>query len=157
MPARRPVAIAFDVIETMFSLEALRPRLVALGLPSHALEAWFGRLLRDAFALDAAEVYKPFREVAAGSLEVLCATQGVRADAAALERVLAGFTELDVHPDVEPALKQLSKAGVTIATLTNGAAASTRKLLERAALDRYVSRVLSIDELKRWKPRREVY
>lgn len=31
-------AVAFDVLETLFSLEPLRPRLVAAGLPREALE-----------------------------------------------------------------------------------------------------------------------
>lgn len=34
----RPRIVAFDVIETTFSLEALRPRLARLGLPPSNLE-----------------------------------------------------------------------------------------------------------------------
>ncbi len=39
----RPAVVAFDVIETLFSRESLRPRLGAIGLPAHSLEAWFAR------------------------------------------------------------------------------------------------------------------
>src|SRR4051794_41853990 len=40
MPTK-PKVVAFDIIETVFSLESLQDRLVALGLPETALEAWF--------------------------------------------------------------------------------------------------------------------
>jgi hypothetical protein len=49
----RPLAVAFDIIETVFSLGHLRSRLDAAGVPGQALEVWFAQTLRDAFALDA--------------------------------------------------------------------------------------------------------
>ncbi len=42
-------------------------------------------------------------------------------------------------------------------TLSNGSAETTRQLLQCARLDRFVERVISIDEVRRWKPAREVY
>lgn len=39
-----------------------------------------------------------------------------------------------------------------VATLTNGSASVTARLLERAGLDRVVERTTSIDEIGRWKP-----
>jgi hypothetical protein len=36
---RRPTAVVFDVVETLFSLEPLRDRLRAAGLPGEALVA----------------------------------------------------------------------------------------------------------------------
>lgn len=74
-----------------------------------------------------------------------------------LRGVLAGFAELPPHPDVEPALDRLRAAGVRVIALTNGSAETTRRLFSRARLDSYVERVISIDEVQRWKPNREVY
>lgn len=82
----RPHVVAFDVIETTFSLESMRPRLQAAGLPGHLLETWFAQLLRDAFALDASGVYKPFRDVAAARLE--CLTGYVARDAAMFPSIM---------------------------------------------------------------------
>src|SRR5580692_6168360 len=39
----RPAVVAFDVIETLMSLEPLRARLVEIGQPPHLLEAWHTR------------------------------------------------------------------------------------------------------------------
>ena len=56
----RPSVIAFDVIETVFSLETLRGRFEVVGLPGTALETWFAQTLRDAFALDATGAFVSF-------------------------------------------------------------------------------------------------
>jgi len=70
---------------------------------------------------------------------------------------LAAFAELPAFPDVAPAFEALRKAGVRIFLLTNGGADSTAKLLAKAKLDGLVERIVSIDEVKHWKPAREVY
>jgi 2-haloacid dehalogenase len=154
---RRIQAVLFDVIETLFPLEPVRRKLTGAGLPASALETWFARLLRDAFALDAAGSYRGFREVAAGALEVTFASSGRSPSREAIDEVLGAFAELDPHPDVASAFERLAEAGVTVTTLTNGSAENTRKLLERASLQGHVRHVIGVDEVKHWKPRREVY
>ena len=154
---RRPAVVAFDVIETLFSLESLRPRLKAVGLPGHALEAWFAQLLRDAFALDCVGKYVPFRDVATATLERLLRKASVEYDDKRLSGVIDGFTQLEAHSDVAPAMAVLRNAGIRIVTLSNGSTRATEMLLERAELREYVERSVSIDEVKRWKPAREVY
>ncbi len=49
----RPQVVAFDVIETFFSLDAVNARFEDAGLSSSALELWLATGLRDAFALAA--------------------------------------------------------------------------------------------------------
>ena len=77
--ATRPVAVAFDVIETLMPLEPLRERFTAAGLPAHLLKLWFTRTLRDGIALAATGDYAPFGKVAAQALRIAC---GYRADEA---------------------------------------------------------------------------
>lgn len=155
--SRRPTAVVFDVVETLFSLEPLQDRLRAAGLPGEALEGWFAGFLRDGLALDATGVYQPFKEVAVGTLLGVLAEHGLQPDRGVAENVVKGFAELPAHPDVAPALQRLRKAGVRVATLTNGGAEATRALLERAGLEELVERVISVEEVRHWKPRREVY
>jgi 2-haloacid dehalogenase len=112
--ARRIDAVVFDVIETLFPLEPVRRALTAAGLPEGALETWFARLLRDAFALDAAGVYRGFREVAAGALEVTFASKGLSPPQKTVEDVLGTFATLDPHPDAAAAFERLAQADVGI-------------------------------------------
>lgn len=153
----RPDVVAFDVIETVFSLESLRSRLESAGLPGHLLETWFAQLLRDGFALSATGVYSPFRDVAAAGLERLLGGEAVRANSTQIDSILSGFAQLDAHPDAAPAMEFLQDAGVRIVTLTNGSASVTGRLLERGGLRDRVERTISVDEVKRWKPNQEIY
>src|SRR6266852_3505903 len=128
----RPSVIAFDVIETVFSLETLRGRFEVVGLPGTALETWFAQTLRDAFALDATGAFVSFRDVATANLASMLLT-GDEADSR-IESVLAGFAELEPHPDAEEAFRMFRDSGCRVITLTNGAAEVTRRLLDRAGL-----------------------
>ncbi|MGN6551879.1 MAG: haloacid dehalogenase type II [Pararhizobium sp.] len=151
----RPAVVAFDIIQTTFSLEALRPRLTAAGLPADSLESWFAGTLRDAFALDVTGVFKPFKAVARAGLTGLLAAAG--RESAAADRIIEGFGALDPHPDAAPAMRALREGGIRIVALTNGSASVTRRLLERGGLTDFVERTVSIDDVGRWKPAREVY
>ena len=153
----RPQAVAFDVIETLFALDALERHFEAAALPASAMPLFFAQLLRDAFALEASGVYRPFREIAAANLSVVLANHGLASTPEAVDGTLAAFAELDPHPDVRPAVERLSNAGVRLFALSNGAAQNTEKLLSRAGLMDRFERVISIDEVRRWKPNREVY
>lgn len=144
-------------METVFALQPLAARLTAVGLPEDTLRLFFAQMLRDAFALEASGAYKPFREIAAGTLAVVMANHGLQAEPAKVDSVLAGFAELPPHPDVAGALAVLRGAGIRMIALTNGGAENTRKLLERANFTPFIEKVISIDEVRRWKPHRDVY
>lgn len=153
----KPHAVAFDVVETLFALEPLAARMEDCGLPADALPVFFAQMLRDAMALEISGIYKQFAEVAAGALGVTMTNHGVSADETAVNDVLSGFAELPAHPDVRPALEKLRDAGVRAIALTNGSARNTQHLIARAGLDGLIERVISIDEVRHWKPHPEVY
>jgi 2-haloacid dehalogenase len=153
----RPEVVAFDVIETLFSLEPLRERLEETGLEPDSLELWFASVLRDGLALSAAGSPRPFTEVAEAALRVLLASQGLQREDDAVEHFLEGFATLPPFPDVRPAFELLREAGIRVVTLTNGSEASTEQLLERAGLRSLVERCLSVESFGLWKPFPEPY
>ncbi|MFP3899745.1 MAG: HAD-IA family hydrolase [Acidimicrobiia bacterium] len=150
MSAKRPKVVAFDVVETLFSLAPVDDALRPLGVPLPLFFAW---LLRDGFALAAAGDHRPFRSVAASALDGLAPGSGD----AEREAVLDAFSRLPPQPDAAPAVERLVSAGVPVVTLTNGGAGNTEHLLAAAGLDRYVERVISVDEAGRWKPAARPY
>jgi 2-haloacid dehalogenase len=145
MTPRRPTVVAFDVVETVFSLAPVGDALAPLGID---IDLFFTRVLRDGFALSAAGDAVPFADVAEATL----ATLAPAAPAADRAEVLDTFTRLPAHPDVAPAISRLADAGIPAVALTNGAAESTVRLLARAGLDADVELVLSVDEVGSWKP-----
>lgn len=154
---RAPRVVAFDIIGTVFSLDVLRERLTAVEVPGHALELWFSRSLRDLFALAAAGVHRPFRDVLDGNLAVVLDHFGAPRGEAARAHILDGFAALEAHPDAGEAFRRLAAAGVRVVALTNGAGPTTETLLKRAGLLDLVEHVVSIDDVGIAKPRREVY
>jgi 2-haloacid dehalogenase len=146
-------AVAFDVNETLFSLDRLGPAFTDAGLDPGLVPLWFARLLRDGFALTAIGDYRPFADLAAETLRDL----GPHVDDDAVGAVTGAMRHLRPHPDVEPALRALHEAGVPAATLTNGSAGTVRAMLDGADLSRYVTGSLSVDAVHRWKPAPEPY
>src|ERR1700744_6492872 len=133
----RPAVVAFDVIETLMSLEPLRERLTEIGQPPYMLEAWYTRTLRDGMALSATGDFAPFTEVA--------------------EAALRGLTGLPAFPDALPAMTALTENGVRVACLTNGSAYLTSSFVNRTGLGSLLDRVISVGEVFRWKPSQMVY
>jgi 2-haloacid dehalogenase len=149
--SRRPAVVAFDVIDTLMSLEPLRERLTAIGQPPHLLEAWYTRTLRDGMALSATGDYVPVAEAA------LRALTGYTIGPEQVAQVMAGFAELPAFGDALPAITALTDAGVRVACLTNGSAELVSSFAERAGFGPRLDRVISVAEVFRWKPAGMVY
>ncbi|GAA5128945.1 haloacid dehalogenase type II [Haloechinothrix salitolerans] len=150
----RPSVVAFDVVETLMALEPLASRFADIGLSETTLRRWFDRLIRDGMALTLAGDYLPFPELASEALHGISERD---LDEASVRHVLEGFAELPAHPDAEPAMRELADAGVEMVCLSNGAARTTDDFVARTGLDPYISQVISVAEVERWKPAREVY
>jgi 2-haloacid dehalogenase len=142
---KRPDVVVFDVNETLSDLSPMRDRLQSVGAPPSLLDAWFAATLRDGFALTAADAYAEFADVARAALRIALTKVpdlGRPVDEA-VDEVLAGFTALEVHPDVPAGMRRLREAGVRLVTLTNGSAEMSRGTFERAG-------VLNLLEPYRW-------
>ncbi len=151
MPTR-PKAVAFDSFQTLFSLDALAPKLERVGLKGGQLSPWYARALRDACALAATDTYRPWADVSAAALVGLAAEFGTRLSSADVESVMAGLRELRPVDDVRPALEQLKAAGVAVAVYSQGSAALMRHLVDAAGLSDVVDHVVSCDDVKALKP-----
>ena len=152
-----PSVVVFDVNETLSDMAPLDARFEQVGAPAHLRATWFASVLRDGFGLAAAGASQPFAQVAAGVLAPVLAQAGVADVDAAVEHVMAGMQELDVHDDVPEGVRALRGAGLTLVTLTNGATATSDGLLTRAGLRDDFDRLLSVEDAGLWKPARAAY
>ena len=142
-------AVVFDALGTLFQLRPLAERLEELGAPEGALDAWFERLLHSAAAVTLTGDFVPFAELARTALGTAAARFGVEVDP---DDVLPLLARLPPYPDVRPAVGRLQEAGVAWAVLTNGGAEQTRALLEAAGLAEQVWHVVSVEEVRAYKP-----
>lgn len=150
-------AIAFDSIETCLSLEPLRPKLVEVGLGADDLELWFSNALRDAFATEAAGRFVPLDQLLEGSLAALLGGRGLPVPRRKLRSIVTELGRLPFHPDVRPAFERVRRAGLELAVVTNGSRATTRRALSHGGLLSLVGAVVSVEDVRHFKPAREVY
>ncbi|HJY60953.1 MAG TPA: hypothetical protein VJ418_31615 [Streptosporangiaceae bacterium] len=145
--SRRPAVVAFDVIETLMSLEPLRARLTDIGQPPGLLEAWYTRTLRDGMALSATGDYVPFSEAAEAALRGLTHYTVSDEQVAA---VMAGWDELPAFPDAAPAVTRLTeaqarKAGLRVRTGLTQVPYSARGWIHKAGNDGFIKVVADAD------------
>jgi 2-haloacid dehalogenase len=151
--ARRPLVVAFDVVETLFALAPVGETLRGFGQSESALDRFFARMLRDGFAVACSGRYRSFGEVAGATLAVTAPSLSGEERAT----VIGAFRRLPAHPDVRPAFELLRAHGIRVTTLTNGSAVLTSHLLEQAQLAGLVERIVSVDEIGVWKPQAAPY
>ncbi|MGY1754117.1 HAD-IA family hydrolase [Blastococcus sp. SYSU D01042] len=152
MTRLRPAVVAFDVNETLLDLAPVRAALVEAGQPASMLGTVFARTLLTGFAATVVGDHCTFRDAFDAALE-----QETDLPAAARAAVLDGFAELAPHPDVEPALRRLTQAGVRVVTLSHGTPGVAEAGLERGGISPLVEATLTSESIRAWKPAREVY
>ncbi|SDF66928.1 2-haloacid dehalogenase [Blastococcus fimeti] len=152
MTRRRPAVVAFDVNETLLDLAPVRATLVEAGQPDSLLRAVFARTLLTGFAATVVSDWCSFREAFDAALE-----QESDLSPAARAGVLDAFAELSPHPDVEPALRRLTEAGVRVVTLSHGSPGVAEAGLARGGITPLVEATLTSESIRAWKPAREVY
>lgn len=101
-----------------------------VGAPAHLAQAWFGELLRDGSALTVTGVAEPCARLGAEMLRLRHDGQDLDRNLdKAVEHVLAGISELAVHPDVPEGLQALADLGVRLVTSEQQIRAGAETLL----------------------------
>src|SRR3954468_9286229 len=118
----KPAVVVLDVKETLTDMSPLRDLLVDVGASGTSFDTWFAVTLRDGFVVAAAGGYADLGDIARRTVTGLLASRPDLAvdPARAADDVLAGVTELDVHPDVPEGLRRLHEGGVRLAPYAPG-------------------------------------
>ena len=142
-------AVVFNALGTLFQLRPLAERLEEFGAPEGALDAWFERLRHSATTVTLTGGFVPFADLARTALATTATRFGVELDP---HEVLPLLQRLPPYPDARPATERLQEAGVAWAVLTKGGAEQTRALLEGAGLADDAWHIVSVEEVRAYKP-----
>ena len=148
----KPGLLAFDVNETLLSLEPLRALFQERFGGEISLAEWFARLLHGSVLANALEVFRPFDEIGVESLVIMGRRRGLEIDPEEARSIVATLAEAPPHPDVLPTIESLADAGVRMIALTNGSTEVANAQVSNAGLARWLERVISVDEVGRFKP-----
>lgn len=149
--------LVFDVNETLLDLAALDPLFERYLGSAAQRKTWFADMLISAMTLNHLDHYASFAEIGRACLATTAAKAGSPLPDEAITEILQAMRSLPPHPDVVPAFEQLAAADFRLVALTNSPPETARAQLEHAGLQRYFTAVLTVAEVGRLKPAREVY
>jgi 2-haloacid dehalogenase len=148
----------FDAYGTLFDVNAAIGRhRDAVGPDADRLsETWRRKQLEYSWTLTLAGRYVDFWTLTEQALEFALA-QYPSVDRQLKSRLLNAYETLDAHADARTTLQALKARGARTAVLSNGSQAMLDKAVEAAALAPLLDAVLSVDRVRVFKPRPEVY
>jgi len=147
-----PRLIVFDVNETLLSLLPIRNNLERIFGADPPIGEWFARLLHGSLVANTLDTFRPFGDIAAEALITLAAHRGMLLRAEDAVEALAPMSRLPPHPDAAEGLARLLAAGFEMVALTNGSAEVAGAQIENAGLGDMLARVVSVDEVRKFKP-----
>jgi len=150
-------ALVFDAYGTLFDVHSVQARCEEFWPGKGAIlsQAWRGKQLEYTWQRSLMGRYVPFSTVTRESLEYACAALGLVAGPAEKEALMNEYRNLAPFPEVPGALGRLR--GRKLAILTNGSPDMIDPLVRNRGMEKTFDAVLSVDELKVYKPAPAVY
>ena len=149
--------LVFDVNETLLDLAALREPFAGAFGDAAPMGEWFARLLHGSLVATLTDTYEDFASIGRRALDAVAKRRGRSLQAAERDAILGTMLELPAHPEVPDALSRLRSAGFPLATLTNSPPEMVRAQLGYAGILELFDHVLSVEEVRRYKPAPEPY
>ena len=153
-----PSIFVFDAYGTLFNVHAAMERFRAQAGPDadRMSDIWRTKQLEYSWTLTMAGHYVDFWTLTERALDYALARvpsvpRSLKGD------LLNAYFKLDAFPDARAALRALKSAGHKTGILSNGSPAMLQGAVDNAGIGGDLDGVLSVDVLKMFKPRPEVY
>jgi 2-haloacid dehalogenase len=156
-------ALVFDAYGTLYDVHSV----VALcerfwpGRGAAVSQAWRARQLEYTWLRSLMRRYADFRDVTEAGLRHACAALELDLADAQVGELMRQYLRLDLYPEARQALDALRgrkpSGSRKLAILSNGAPGMLAPLVKHSGLDGVLDAVLSVDELKIFKPDPAVY
>ena len=153
------ITLAFDVYGTLINTDGV---MVALRKHIGNKAAEFSRIWRQkqleyTFRRGLMQCYEPFDICIKNALDYTNSYFKVTLNQQTKDELINAYSTLPIFDDVESSLSMLKRAGFRIFALSNGSANTVELLLNNANISSYFLDVVSVDELKSYKPNPDVY
>ncbi|MGB6538410.1 MAG: haloacid dehalogenase type II [Xanthobacteraceae bacterium] len=151
-------ACVFDAYGTLFDVHAAIARHGAAAGPDAARfsEIWRSKQLEYAWTMTLAGQYVDFWMLTERALDYAFARVG-SVDRALRSKLLEAYLRLDPFADAAEALGRLKSQRVRLAILSNGSPRMLEAAVEASGLGGLLDAVYSVDTVRLYKPRPEVY
>jgi 2-haloacid dehalogenase len=146
----------FDAYGTLFDVHAAIRRYSTGSDAERMSEIWRTKQLEYTWTLTLAGHYLDFWTLTERALDFALA-RVPSIDKSFRPKLLEAYSKLDAFPDAHSVLKELKQQGHKTAILSNGSPGMLRDAIEAAAVGNKLDAVLSVDAIRMYKPRPEVY
>jgi 2-haloacid dehalogenase len=148
----------FDAYGTLFDVHAAIGRHRAAAGPDadRCSEIWRSKQLEYTWTLTLVGRYEDFWVLTERALDYALA-RCPSVDKRLKPDLLDAYSKLGAFADARPALERLKQAGQRTAILSNGSPNMLASAVRAARLGGVLDHVLSVDAIRMYKPRREVY
>ena len=151
--------LAFDVYGTLIDTAG-----VALALEKHVGERagafaglWREKQLEYSFRRGLMQQYETFTICTRHALEYTCSFFAIELSENDKAELMAAYRALPAFADVEAGLRELQLAGLSMYAFSNGPQSDVRQLLQTAGIENFFTDIVSVDEIKTFKPHPVVY
>ena len=150
----RPEAFVFDAYGTLYDVYSVTQRCDSCwpGKGAQLAQLWRAKQLEYTWQRSLMQRYAPFSTVTREALAYSCEALGLELSVAQMEALMAEYLRLSLYPEVSSTLGKLK---VKKAILSNGSPDILFPLVKDSGLQ--FDEVISVDELKVFKPAPEVY
>ena len=154
-----PDAIGFDVYGTLVDPLEMRIHLEAVAgdLAGQMARQWRNKQIEYTFRRALMQKYENFDVCTEKALIFAASSLKLNLRNEDRTALVAAYRRLPPFPDALPAIRSLKQAGFKLAAFSNGVEASLRALLEHSGILPYLDAVISVDDLKTYKPNPRVY
>jgi 2-haloacid dehalogenase len=152
--AARPEAFVFDAYGTLYDVHSVTSRCESCwpGKGAQLSQLWRAKQLEYTWQRSLMQRYAPFSTVTREALAYSCEALKLELSVAQMEALMAEYLDLALHPDVDSALGKITGKK---AILSNGSPDMLLPLVKNSGLA--FDAVISVDELKVFKPAPSVY
>lgn len=154
-----PTVCVFDAYGTLFDVHSSVAKHAArIGAQADSVSrTWRAKQLEYSWTGSLMERYERFDDLTARALDHALALHGVASDAALRHDLLSAYRTLDAYPEVAATLDALRAVGMRTAILSNGSPSMLEAAVDAAGLGDRLDALLSVDEIKVYKPDPRVY
>ena len=154
----KTLAYVFDAYGTLFDVHAAigRHRAAAGTEADRFSEIWRTKQLEYTWTLTLAGHYRDFWTLTERALDYAFA-RVPSVDRALRSKLLEAYLSLDAFPDARTVLAALRERGLRTAILSNGSPRMLGAAVDASGIARLCDAVLSVDAVRMYKPRPEVY
>lgn len=144
--------VVFDAYGTLFDVDAVVGALEGRfpGKSYDISKAWRTRQLEYTWLRSLMGLYEDFWKVTESALVATCNAMKLPLDVCARNELMEAYLHLNPFPDVKQALRSLS--GTPLAILSNGSPKMLESVVKNVDLDGAFSQVISVDDVKTYKP-----